>query len=140
MTSQEKSNTLWNNDKAYIRNIPRLRHEAHAFCLTIFLKPGMKKSQRCKSIGTLTRRQFYHLLDFFLQDVRIIIGNCKFPNFFVSLFVSLWWKQVCIWKAHRWLTSRENFIWMTKCLNKQRELNCRNNRISAYLFTEMKLM
>lgn len=43
LTSQEKSNTLWNNDKAYIRNIPRLRHEAHAFCLTIFLKPGMKK-------------------------------------------------------------------------------------------------
>lgn len=138
MTSQEKSNTLWNNDKAYIRNIPRLRHEAHAFCLTIFLKPGMKKISKMqidRYFDSQTILPFIRLFSPRRTNYHWKLQICILFCIFVCKLVVKAGLHLKRTLSASLITSRENFIWMTKCLNKQRELNCRNNRISAYLFT-----
>lgn len=75
-----------NNDKVYIRNEPRLSHVAYAFCLTIFLKQGMKKISKMQIDRYFDSQTILPFSRLFLQDMRIFFGNCKCPYFFIFVW------------------------------------------------------
>lgn len=71
-----------NNDKVYIRKEPRLSHVAYAFCLTIFLKQGMKKISKMQIDRYFDSQTILPLCRLFLQDMRFSLETANVHTFF----------------------------------------------------------